>query len=371
MYDYRDTYASTSLYVDHNNEKGFIYGVFVATFVEEIDAYCDKCLNIRSLNPNKYFYRAIRTFPYAMLATSWYDLSSEHAELRQQYGENEEIDTSDTVKIGQAYIGIPVHRFEVTSDNILINPIVEWVYPFLVVNNTTTLFSYRENLGLDSMCGDIKMLNNIPESFINIIKNDSVHNSNTLENPSSNDQYFELSLPMWKEFLPQTPLKSESLVEMAFWGGERIEIDPSKIDSYSDDEIRAIFKWSPDIPNMIEQAKNNLPEIYKLLCGKPASFPMVGLKQFRDPGNTSRATFQAIVVADSVLSPVDRYWIYPAGSVGVSFSVGAMIDDLLSTFMRGMQLSKKTPTVLHPSFGFSMEIASKINNVKAIQIFHD
>jgi hypothetical protein len=362
-----------------------LHGVFIEVDPDAVNQFCNIFLNLEGREGRNYEFRAIEQYAAAMIAVSEYELSSQEAESDVGTTKsNIEPDGSDRLTMCQAYIGVPVHRFTIRPDNILIDPVVEWYYPLLLVDNTTTMFSYREILGLDAIWGGIDIKSESPR----VRKRGRRHgllerHQSEVGRPASttppagdggpgadSDFSLEVSVPMWKEFLPQSPQVKLPLFEMSIKTSERIAIGTGNL---------------PRIERNVKEfqfIQDSLPQLYNLMTGSPSVFPMVSLKQFRDPGNTGAAAYQALMVADSSLEAIDRFFVYKADAVTLSFENSVMVADILSTFLnleahhfipdQSPQRERMSQT-LHPkvALGSSLNMNSRIDNVRALQTFYD
>ena len=63
----------------------------------------------------------------------------------------------DRVQNTEIYLAIPVHRRTITADNILLDPVLVWVQPFLFCDNASVVFSAREIWGADMEFANIHM----------------------------------------------------------------------------------------------------------------------------------------------------------------------------------------------------------------------
>jgi hypothetical protein len=385
MNKYRESYATRQLPPPYIGKNGSLHGVFIEVDPNAVNNFCDIFLNLEGREDRKYEYRAIDEYSAAMVAVSEYEMSSQDAESDgTTKTSTTQSDGSDRLTLCQAYIGVPVHRFSVRPDNILTDPVVEWYYPLLVVNNTTTMFSYRETLGLDAIWGGIdvtpettKVRRAARQAALLKKAQSDAGRPDAAAAPAADGQpgadsdfSVKVSVPMWKKFAAQSAQAPMPLLEMSMNVSERIGISTTNIERMRNNvqELQFIQAY--------------LPQLYNLMTGSRSVFPMVSLKQFRDPGNTGNAAYQALMVADSSLEAIDRFFVYKADAVTLSFENSQMVGYILSTFLNleasqfipnRKQLQKGLSQPLRPqvALGFSLNMNSRIDNVRAIQTFYD
>jgi hypothetical protein len=383
MSAYRESYATRQLSPPYIGRDGRLHGVFIEVAPAAVNQFCDITLNLQGRKNRRYEYRAIEQYSAAMVAVSEYVMSSQETATAPGASKLPSAsEGSDHLTLRQAYIGVPVHRFTIRPDNMLTDPVVEWYYPLLLVDNTTTMFSYRETLGLDAIWGGIEVTPDTPGARKSTPRTrprrpvasagvPALSTSAPTEGPQSDPDFsLRVSVPMWKKFLPQSPQLQLPLFEMAMRGSGKIAIDTGNLAKIEQNVEEFQF------------IRDSLPQMYNLLTGATSVFPMISLKQFRDPGNTGQAAYQALMVADSSLEAIDRFFVYKPDAVTLSFENSVMVADILSTFLNldphhfipdRRPRDEKASGTLHPkvALGFSLNMNSRIDNVRAIQTFYD
>ena len=127
---------------------GFLFEIPMS----KVQAYCDTFFNLGTADDRGFVYRCLPLFPYACLMAIDYPVMRSECSERLGY---DEIPFSDRGYACQReiFVAVPVMRYGVTPGNILVEAAVEWVLPFIAVDNSTSAFSGREMLGLPKLQG--------------------------------------------------------------------------------------------------------------------------------------------------------------------------------------------------------------------------
>ena len=204
----------------------------------------------------------------------------------------------------EVYLAIPVIRHDITADNILINPTLVWVQPFLCSDNATAVFSAREIWGSDMTVATIER-----------------H-----QGPKAGQLHLDTAFIGIREFNPRSTTQTLACIH--------IDTGPPV---------------PPDLPGILK-AHPELAKFVNILGGSgvfasekppglgPSEFAggveLNNLKQFRDVHNMGAAIYRAIVSSKASHAEVGNLLFYDPSKVEIDFmwsdSVAAMLTSLLN-----------------------------------------
>lgn len=209
----------------------------------------------------------------------------------------------DMLSYTETYLAIPVMRHAISADNILTEPTLVWVQPFVFCDNPTAVFSSREIWGTDT----------------NLV---TMKRERGLDYPQL---HLDTAIVGIKKFAPRSI--SQLLACLHIRTGDTV---------------------APDLPTMLK-GNPDLDAFVRILGGSgvfaghkpegvgPSDFAqgveLDNLKQFRDVYNMGAAIYRAIVASRSSHSNVDHVTFFDAAKVDISFLWSDSIAEMLTTIL--------------------------------------
>jgi hypothetical protein len=299
MTDFVESFATQHLLPPYHSAGATVNAFVFKLAPHVIQSYCDRFFNLGATSQRPFHYEAL---PWArigiLIVTQYPNISS----LNEENPEHSSLHARqwDDLQQTELYATIPVARYRVASHNILVDRTIEWVQPFLILDNSTSAFSGREILGLESLYGEIKCA------------------------PATDASGFsaKTTLLSWKVFSPTSLQQMLPFVEIQT--EPPLAPDAGSAAPVADDESAV---W-------IEELRALIPNLDGLVGGMfPAAMPLAILKQFRDAADPAKAIYQALVTARSRYSSLRNLQFYDPDKCLIQFTEGAMVDEIISTFL--------------------------------------
>ncbi len=294
MTQFIESVATHQLLPPYQSENSVVHCFLFEIGLKAIQSYCDTFLNLGDQSHPPFFYRPITEAPFGLLTVTEYPrLCSLDTKTAQSLG----VQTKewDHVRQTEFFVAVPVHRYRVTGANLLVDPVIQWVQPIIVVDNATSAFSGREILGLDTLYGEIK----------------------TAPATQPGGFSFKVSLPSWMIFLPNSPQTMQPFVTIN--GGPPLDADSGQngVDTAA-----------------MAQLETAIPDLAGLLEGRfPETLELVILKQFRSAADATQAIYQALITCENRYSNVTDITLFDPDAVTIDFQNGAMVQEILDTFL--------------------------------------
>ncbi len=287
MTQFIESVSTHQLLPPYHSENSKVYCFLFDIGISAIQTYCDTFLNLGEPSERPFHYRPVPEAPFGLLSVTDYPaLCSLDQKTAQTFG----VKTQEWDHLTQTefYVAVPVHRFRVTADNVLVDPVIQWVQPIIITNNATSAFSGREILGLETLYGEIK--------------------SPPAAKPGG--FAFNVSLPSWVVFAPNSPQTMMPFVTIN--GGPRLD---------------AASTQSAVDAGVIAQLKAAIPDLAGMLEGRfPETLELVILKQFRSAADATQAIYQALITCENRYSNVTGMTVYDPDAVTIDFQNGAMVS---------------------------------------------
>jgi hypothetical protein len=305
-----------------------------------VQSYCDRFFNLGTTSRRPFHYKALPSAPIGLLVVTQYpNISSLNDENEQLFGPRAR--QWDDLQQKELYAAVPVVRYRVASHNVLVEPTIEWVQPFLILDNSTSAFSGREILGLESLYGEIEV------------------------GPATDAVGFSMStlLLSWKVFSPQS---LQQLLPFA-----DIQTGPPMPAGTTPDARPAARLIDADTAIYVEELRAAIPNMDGLAGGLfPAAMPLAILKQFRDAGNPALAIYQSLVSAQCRYSNLSDLQFYDPAKCLVRFTEGAMVDEIISTFLDLRDFAAATePKILPVTMAFSFTTDIDVEEIRTLHQF--
>lgn len=272
---------------------------------EVVQAYCDRFLNLGEAWDRPVHYMALADAPLGVLAITDYPCTvTKRPPGQARRGDGS--DGWDKVSQHELYAAAPVYRYRVAAGGALVDPVLQWVQPFLINNNASAAFSSREVLGLETLWGEFEFPLREQPGFA-----------------------VDINLPSWRVF--RWDSKQETLPFLSVRTGPAL----------NDQEVQAAFEKLQKDPIALADVmalQKALPDL-SLTVGSviPTAMTMVILKQFREAGDPSKAIYQALVNGECRFSgmgtPERPIRFFDPKSCVLQFTPGAMVDEMIATLL--------------------------------------
>jgi hypothetical protein len=297
-----------------NEALGVIVNAFVFRLAPPvIQAYCDRFFNLGDPARRKFHYTAFPAAPFGMLALTQHpDISSLDPHSPTSLGWSGR--QWDHLAQNELYAAVPITRYRLVDGSVLVDPIIQWMQPFTVVNNATSAFSGREVLGTETLYGDVDV------------------------GTDSSAFSAKISIPSWTVFAPNSEQTMSPFVD--------IQTGPVLGDTQGDAADKALAD-DAGTAALLQELEAAIPNLEGFVGGLfPAAMETVILKQFRDAGNPTKAVYQSLVAAQSHYANVRNVKTYDPSACVISFTGGAMVDEIISTFLDLHQLRPNDPSMI-------------------------
>jgi hypothetical protein len=335
MTQFIESFSTHQLLPPYHSEESEVQGFLFKIGVEAIQTFCDTFLNLGDQSQRPFLYKPIADAPFGMLTITRYPkLCSLDRRTPESLGVKGAAEW-DHLEQTEFFAAVPVHRYSVTAANLLVDPVVQWVQPFIIVDNATSAFSGREILGLDTLYGDI---------------------SNPREPKIAGGDTFKISLPSWKRFAPNS---AQEMLSFA-----TIDRGPPLTDA----EYQAAV--GQGLADVITELENAIPDLAGIAEGKfPETLELVILKQFRSAANATQAIYQALITCENRYSNVTDMRIFDAKSVKIEFLDGDMVDEILSAFLNLPRKHLDVPMIEDPDGSKRPLVTSWSRQVPVVMAF--
>jgi len=278
-------------------------GVDVSCFMFKLGAttiqnYLDKFFNFGGDDCAPYYFKAYDGLEHGLLVFHHYpDIWSTNQANMRRYGEN--LQSWDHLSYNQAYVAIPIIRYTITADNLLVDPQVYWTQPVVICNNSSVVYGSREIVGIDMIQGEVEISRIITAGALHI----------------------DVSINGVADFSPRS---KETLLPFL-----RVET-------------------GAPLPEHLGMPPETTPIVAKFLMAlatanpkAPAAGPaslqsearLVTLKQFRASHDMTLATYQAIVSSNSIMSNVRNLLFFDPKQLDIDFMWSATVSEILTSFL--------------------------------------
>jgi hypothetical protein len=278
-------------------------GVDVSCFMFKLPAtsiqkYLDQFFNFGGDDRAPYHFQAHNDLQHGVLVFHHYpDIWSANVANMRRYGED--LQSWDHVSYNQMYVAVPIVRYAITADNLLVDPQIYWIQPVVICDNSSVVYGSREIVGIDMIQGDVTITTEAPSGALHI---DTYINGVEKFSPRSKETLLPFvhvetgaPLPEGQGMTPaMTAAAADFLLGMA--------------------HVTANAPTAPGSP---------LPQEARL----------VTLKQFRDSYDMTRATYQAIVSSNSIMSNVGNVRFFDPDKVDIDFMWSATVSEILTSFL--------------------------------------
>lgn len=295
-----ESFATQQLLPPYRSEGVMVHCFLFRLSTRMVQGYCDRFLNLGPLSKRPFHYTALDKAPIGILSIAQYPRIATVILPTSQIGLPWR--TWDNVTQNELYAAAPVLRHRVVSGGVLVEPTLEWIQPFLLIDNASSTFSGREILGLEVLHGDFAFAPK-PDGGISI---DTV-------------------LPSWSVFSPNSVQAIEPFLSVE---------TGSPLSAKALDAVFAEAAQDPGSVADMAALQEAIPEVDRVSGGAiPAAMRMVILKQFRDAADATKAIYQSLVSARCRFSNVAQFEVYSGKDCRLTFTDGAMVNQIIGALL--------------------------------------
>lgn len=281
--------------------------------------YLDKYFNSGKPEQAPFRYSPLPGPQFGLLTIGYFpDVASTAAQTIIRFGRGEA--SSDHLSHTEVYLAFPVMRHAVTGDNLLTDPTVLWVQPFVYSDNDSVVFSSREIWGTDMFLADI-----VRE-----------------EGPAPGQLHLDSGMIGIKKFSPRSASELLAILHVTTGGVDTLG-PPERL------------KASPDLEAFVKTLGFGGAFVDPQAAGPDRSdFPGLevnNLKQFRDCYDMGQAIYRAIVASRVVHSEIENLVFYDPATVEIEFMWSDSIAEMLRTVLDAEKPSDAGPPALHDATG--------------------
>lgn len=286
-------------------------GVTVNAFYFEVSMakvqeYCDRYLNIGDEQARGYVYRPVAAWPYATVLFLNYPTMISAAQPTEKLSE---VPYSDRGAISQTevFVAIPLMRYGVGPARLITDTTLEWALPFICVGNPMSSVCGREMLGLGKLLADITNTEGkYPDSFRGAI-----------------------SLPGWPDTEPGTQQAMQEFLTI-----DTKPVLPTTAGTQPPRRTMASLLESREAAKLLGSVASAANFIDSFSLGLiPTSMRTVGLKQYRDADDPTRAVYQALVTCRAQYTRVREVQFYNELDVDMCFNDAGSFHQILKVFL--------------------------------------
>lgn len=299
-----------------------VQGIVFEANMAAVQKYCDDYLNLGPPEERGFEYRAAPFWPYAQLlflhypvmisaTTSQYAFSAPNERPDELLGRSRETigvplaDRGSTTQ-NEVFIAMPVVRCGLGPKNRVIQTELEWILPFIVVDQPWSSVCGREMLGLGKLLAQIDIAAGYyPGSFEGRVQ-----------------------MPGWREtdgddfqqMVPFLDVKTGPTLPSF----RTKDAYGSLATTVSAPSLRWAMEKLSAATNFIDTASLGLV---------PTTMRTVGLKQFRDAVRPDRAVYQALVSCRSKYSQMRNLELYDEREISVTFNAVGSFRQIVDVFL--------------------------------------
>lgn len=300
-------------------------GVIVHAFVIDIDVdqaqrYADTMFNLGEAKTRGFVYNTVPTWPYGLLLFIQYPEMICAGGRGQTMGSDPAYRDRGIITQTEAFLAIPLMRCGTTWTGVL-DTTLDWMLPFITVENPMSAACGREMLGLEKLLSDIDIAEwAYPGSFEGTIKIPGwqTHDPDDIQGllPFVTVQAHP---PLPTPFGPDPLASPMSLLQTRAGSG--------MVDTLAD-----LSLWAGRLS----------------LGTLPLDMRTVSLKQFRDAANPNLAIYQALVTCRSRYTDVRDFRVFDENGVSIVFNNFASFTPILKVFVNDFELARQGSQVRLP-----------------------
>jgi hypothetical protein len=277
---------------------------------QTIQAYLDKFFNFGGADRAPFRFVASEDLQHGVLMFQHYpDIWSENKTNMPPGIEDGQ--GWDHLSYNQTYVTVPVVRYAITAENLLVDPQIYWIQPVVICDNSSVVYASREIVGIDMIQGIVDF-NQTAVDLGKGVVDFNPHAARAKTPPVEGGLHVDTYIIGVEKFSPRS---CETVLPFV-----HVEtgppVDGASASAYA---IELLAKLS---------------KVFGV-DGQSAGMEgrLVTLKQFRDSQDMTRATYQAIVSSHSKMSAPADVKFYDPATVAIDFMWSATANEILSSFL--------------------------------------
>ena len=295
--------------------------VIIKANMAAVQKYCDDFLNLGDPQERGFEYRAVPMWPYAQLLFLHYPIMisasleqfaipDSTGKKRGKLGAKRKLGVSmanrGTTSQNEVFVAMPVMRYGLGPKGRLIKSELEWILPFIVVDQPWSCVCGREMLGLGKMLSKIHVGDGFyPGSFLGQVQMSGWRKAG-VGHMERDLPFLDVKTgPKLPTFRSQDPLESMAT-------------------AVADRPVRWAMEKLSGITNLLDSAS---------LGVMPTTMRTVSLKQYRDAVQPSKAVYQALVGCRSKYSEMHELEIYDERDITVTFNDVGSFHEIVDTLL--------------------------------------
>ena len=298
-----------------------VHGVIFEANMEAVQKYCDDFLNLGDPEERGFEYRAVPMWPYAQLlflhyplmisaSQAQFEIADSTGKARGKLGAKRKLGVSladrGTTTQNEVFVAMPVMRVGLGPKARLIKSELEWILPFIVVDQPWSCVCGREMLGLGKMMSNIHIGKGyLPGSFLGQVQMAGWREAGKGKMERSLPFLDVKTGPRLPSFRSQEPFESLAT-------------------AFADRPVRWAMEKVGGLANLVNQASLGI---------LPTTMRTVALKQYRDAVQPSKAVYQALVGCRSKYSEMTDLQIYDERDIQVTFNDVGSFHEIVDTIL--------------------------------------
>lgn len=300
MTEFIESFATQQLLPPWDAQGAQTWGFVVRMTEHRIREYLDAYFNGDYPDRAPFHYQPLPVHQFGLVGVAHFpNVSSQNKRTAGRLGATET--NWDHLQHTEVYLSFPVLRYALSKDNLLSDPILVWVEPFIYSDNDSVVFSSREIWGSDMYLGSITRQVGGPLHQLHL----------------------DLGMIGIKSFSPRSMSELLAVLHVQTGG-----------DSQS--PVQELVKGKPGLEDFIRILGGSGAFAAAMPEGIGPS-PYAGgvelhnLKQFRDCYNMGAAIYRAIVASKTTHTEVDNIVLFDPSKVELAFMWSDSIGELLTT----------------------------------------
>jgi hypothetical protein len=264
--------------------------------------YLDRYFNGGYPDEAPFYYAPLDGPQFGLLGVAYFpNVASQNLQTASRLGPGE---TSwDHLSHNEAYLTFPVLRYALSKDNLVTDPVLVWVEPFVFSDNDSVVFSSREIWGSDMY-------------LASMVRQPGL---------AAHQLHFDMGMIGIKKFSPRSISELLAVLHIRTRGD-------------SEASLEDILKKNSDLDGFVKilggsgafagtKPKGVSPSPY------PSGVELNNLKQFRDCYDMGAAIYRGIVASKSTHTEVDNIVVFDPSKVEIAFMWSDSIAELLTELL--------------------------------------
>jgi len=289
MTDFVPSFSNDQLLPPWASKDARLWSFVIRIDAALIQAHLDLYYNSPGPDRAPYHYAALEGPTFGVLALGSHDNFSSMA---QSIGEMR------TVSHREVYWSFPVRRWRITPDNIIVEPALVWIQPFVFDDNSFVMFSAREICGTEMGMARIALVEDGPNSPLHI----------------------DVAIPGTKFFLPRQVSHLLGCIHVELMAG-CTPVDP-----------QILFRDRPELAAMADLMASQVRFAGAGNGDAKHAIEVNTLKQFRDVFKMEYAVYRALIASRSTHTNVTKVECYDGRQIDLRFMWSDSMKEIYTRF---------------------------------------